>query len=133
MNAQTIIDHVAGEIAGSEQRILSRVAAGLTETRNGLRVAAARPVPIIPNRPVNSGPARLVGWSVRASGGPATLTVYDSRDDSGDVLAVVQLATDGATGNHWMGPAGVSAGEAVSVYVTGAGTVTGSLYLGSVD
>jgi hypothetical protein len=130
--AQNVIDAVGERIALQGEKVRDEIRSGLAETRNGLRVKAARPWPIIANRPANSGPARVVGWSLRADTGAATVTVYDSRDNSGDVVATVQLGA-GQSQTMWLGPGGVSCGEAVFCEVIGAGTVVGALYLGAVD
>jgi hypothetical protein len=118
--------------AVAAETIRASIAAGLAETRNALRVTGARNVPVYANTPLNSGPARLVGWSLReTSGAAAQVTVYDARTADGDVLAVLNLPANGAS-NHGLPGPGVTATEAVYFAVSG-GTVQGSLYLGAVD
>jgi len=127
-----LLENIAEKVTLSGELVRDEIRAGLSQTRNALRVQGASARPVYPNSLVHGGPSRLVGWSLRETSGsaPATVTVYDSRDASGDVLATVTVAA-GATSNHGLPVSGVSAGEAVFVAVTGA--VLGSLYLGAVD
>jgi hypothetical protein len=127
-----LLENIAEKVTLSGELVRDEIRAGLSQTRNALRVQGATARPIYPNTVAHAGPARLVGWSFRETTGsaPATVTVYDSRDASGDVLATVNVAA-GASSNHGVPVSGVSAGEAVFVAVTGA--VLGSIYLGAVD
>lgn len=107
--------------------------AGLAEYHNAARLRGARYVTA--GRPlVWGGPGRLVGWSLRASGGPVLLTLHDGHDTSGDVLATVNLATDGATSNLSF-PGGVSFVESLYVETdtSSTGTLIGAWWLGAVD
>lgn len=116
------------------ERARAEISAGLAEFHNGNRVSGARYVPVGAGGRtlVCAGPGRLVGWSVRAVGGPVSLTLRDSRDDAGDVLAVLELVA-GASSSKWFGPAGISFGEGLRVTVSGAGSLEGAVWLGAVD
>ena len=117
-------------VAGEETR--ASIAAGLGETRNALRIDAARAAQVYPNTMLNGGRCRVVGWSVRETTGsaPATVTLYDSRDGSGDVVATWNVPS-GSASNHGIPGPGVTATEALFVAVTGA--VSGAVDLGVVD
>lgn len=115
------------------ERLRDEVRAGLSQTRNALRVSGHRPVPIIANATATTEAGRLVGWTIRETSGtnPATVEVYGSRGDaSGDLLLTIQL-TAGTSTTHIGGLPGVSFGDGAFVAVTGA--VKGSLFLGVVD
>jgi hypothetical protein len=127
-----LLESIAEKVVLSGEAVRDEIRAGLQQTRNALRITGARNAPIYPNTVLNAAPARVVGWSIRETSGtnPATITLYDSRDTSGDVLAVLNLPA-GATSNHGLPSSGVTATEAVYIAVTGA--VLGSVYLGAVD
>ena len=113
------------------QRITSELRAGLAEFHNGTRITGARYIGV--NRRLAwGGTGRLVGWSVQATGGPVRCLLRDGHDESGDVLAVIDLV-DTESDNQWFGPGGISFGEALYLDVTGAGTLIGSVWLGAVD
>jgi hypothetical protein len=113
------------------QRITSELQAGMAEFHNGTRLTAARYVDV-GRRLAWGGAGRLVGWSVRAEGGAVTLTLRNGRDDSGEIMAVVQLdAANPAT--VWLGPGGVAFGEALYLDVTGPGQLVGAVWIGAVD
>ena len=113
------------------ERIRSELQAGLSQFHNGNRVTGARYLPA--NRPlVSGGNGRLVGWSVRAAGGPVSLTLRDGRDGAGDVVAVLELAA-GEDSTETLPGGGVSFGEALSAEVTGGGALQGAFYVGAVD
>lgn len=120
-------------------RMQDELAAGLQEFHNGQELRAARPLQIGAtgaNTLAWAGPARLVGWSVRATDGPMTVLLRDARSDSGDILAAIELAA-GQSQTVWLGPGGVSAGEGIYVQavqaVPATGAIQGAIYLGSVD
>lgn len=112
----------------------TELALGLQTFHNGLRLQGARPVQVgTGGRALaQAGAGRLVGWSLRAVAGAVSVTLRDSRDESGDVLAVVELPA-GTSASQWAGPGGVSFGEGVRVVATGAGTLEGTLWIGAVD
>lgn len=119
-------------------RIAGQMASGLSEFHNGNRVTAARYADVT-RRQVSNGRGRLVGWSMRNSHAtdPLTVTIRDSRDAAGDVMATFTLAA-GAGSTHQLGVAGVSFGEGLFLDVTGpaaavAGSLVGAVWLGVVD
>lgn len=107
---------------------------GLAQYANGNRLTGARPAVIgAAGRPLlSAGSGRLVGWSVHATGGAATIVLHDSRDASGDTIAAIELAA-GTSQTIWAGPGGVSFGEGLYAAITGAGAVEGSVWIGAVD
>ncbi len=117
------------------ERIGARMTAGLAEFHNGQRLTAARYVDV-GRRLVSTGSGRLVGWSMRNAHATdsLTVTVRNSRDASGDVVATLGLG-GGQGSTVWLGPGGVDFGEALFLDVTGAGagSLTGSVWLGAVD
>lgn len=131
---QKLLERIAEAVTTAGETVRSEIQAGLAQTRNGLTVRAAALRPVYPNTVTNAGTGRLIGWSLRETSGtnPVVVTLYDSRDNSGDVVAQVSLAA-GAVSNHGLPGAGVSFGEALFAEVTGAGTVRGPVYLGAVD
>ncbi len=113
------------------QHIGAKIAAGLTETHNGLRLTGAR-FHDVSRRLVSTGSGRLVGWSVRATGGPVTVLLRNGRDSAGDVMALIDLV-DTESDTQWFGPGGIAFPEALFLDQTGTGTLTGALWLGAVD
>ncbi len=129
--AERIANRLGELFALQEERTRAQIAAGLIETRNALRLQGARSESLDRSRQVSGGNARLVGWSLRAAGGAATVTLHDGRVESlGDVLASVGLAADGASSTEWLG-GGVSITEGCYAVVTG--NVSGAIYLGGQD
>jgi hypothetical protein len=128
--AEAIADRLGELFALQGDRIRDEIRAGLEQTNNALRLQGARNRPIYPNTVAWAGSGRLVGWSIAGGASGGTVTVYDSRDTSGEVLAVVAVGAD-ETHNHGLPGGGVSVTEACFVAVTG--SVTGSLYLGAKD
>lgn len=130
---EKVVEKIAEHVALEGEKIRDEVRAGLVETRNGLRVTAARYVPLPANSaPANLGPGRLVGWSALATGGPVRVTFHDGRDTAGDVFSILDLV-DGESDRTWFGTNGISFGEALYLELTGAGALTGAVYLGAVD
>lgn len=125
-----INDQVAEALLKVEQHS-AEVASGLALFNNGQRLTAARPMNVTAKR-VWGGSGRLVGWSVKATGGPVTVLVRDSRDSEGQVLAVIDLL-DTESETVSLGTAGVSFGEGIYLDRSGAGTLIGSVWLGGHD
>lgn len=135
MNNTDLLEHIAGAFALEGERIRDELRAGMAATDRGNRIDGARyrPLPTYANQPTWNGPARLVGWSLYARGQAARMVVHDGHDSSGDVVAVVDLASL-EHDSQWFGPSGVSLTEAVYLEVIGdALNVTGAVYLGAVD
>lgn len=116
-------------------RIAGKLSAGLAEFHAGNRLTAARYVDVS-RRLVSTGSGRLVGWSLRNThaADPLVVTVRNSRDASGDVVATLGLSA-GQSSTVWLGPGGVDFGEALFLDVTGAGALSlvGAVWLGVVD
>lgn len=125
------LGHLAQAIADEGERTRLAMAAGLEETRRGLRVDGAASRPVSPNAINVNAAGRLAGWSLRSAGGNV-IVLHDGADTSGDVLAVINLA-DQQSETRWLLPAGVSFVQSLYVEVTGAGTLTGALWRGAVD
>lgn len=128
---EDLVEHVGAMFALEGAKLRAEMQAGLSDFQRGLRVTGAAYRPLVANAVVYNGSRRLVGWSVRAVGGAATLTLHDGRTADDDVIATVGLSADGATDTQWMGPAGVSFVEALYAEVTG--TLVGALWIGAVD
>ena len=126
--AEKMAEHTA--LLGESVR--DAIRAGLGETTNALRVTGARYKPFpAASALLNGGPGRLVGWSVLAAG-PVRVTFHDGRDAGGDVFGVLDLV-DGESDRTWFGGPGIGFGEALYAEITGAGTLTGAVYLGAKD
>lgn len=127
-NAEKHIEHLVAALALEGDKLRSEWQAGMTQFANGLKVAGARPLPIQRNLGWG-GPGRLVGWSVKATGGPVTLLMRDSHAAAdGDIIAVIDLV-DTENETIWLGESGVSFGEALYLERTGAGTLIGSVWI----
>lgn len=127
-----IADRLGELFALQGDRIRDEIRAGLQETSNALRLRGARNRPLYPDALVWGGPGRLVGWSIRATGGAVSVTLHDGRDTAGEVLAVIDVPAGESTQGALPG-GGVSITEALYADVSGAGAVQGSIYLGAVD
>jgi hypothetical protein len=111
------------------QRIGAELSTGLAEFHNGQRVDAARYVDVRRAPLLWGDRCRLVGWSLRPAGvEPASVTLRNGRDDSAEVVAVIELGDTAQTA--WLG-GGIAVGEALWADVDG--TVEGAVYLGVVD
>lgn len=127
-------DKLGDRVEAEGARVRTELAAGLTQTRNGMRVTGARYVPFpAASSLLNGGPGRLVGWSILASAaGPVRVIFHDGRDTGAEVFSVLDLVA-GESDRTWFGPSGISFGEALYLEVVGTGTITGAVYLGAVD
>jgi hypothetical protein len=130
-----LAEHLGAILARDGERWRDEYRASMAQFAAGVRLQAARPVAIgaTPQKLLWGGSCRLVGWSLRAASGTATLTLRNGRDDAADIVATVTLSADGVTDTRWLAPGGVSVTEALWATYTGAGTVTGAVYLGAVD
>lgn len=130
------IDGRLAEVLLEVQQHSAAIAAGLAQYQNGMRLNGARPMDASRHPRLWGGEGRLVGWSLYAKGGPVELLIRDSRvAGAGDPLAGINLATDGASSVHWLGPGGVSFGEGVYLEVQSGNftALRGSVWLGAVD
>lgn len=119
------------------EQMSAELATGLQSFHNGVPLQAARYVPVgaAGGRSLACAAAgRLVGWSLRATGGPVTVVLRDSRTEAGDAIAYVELA-DNDSETVWLGPGGVSFVEGLYVQTVsaGAGVIQGAVWLGAVD
>jgi hypothetical protein len=123
------------------ERIHLSLAAGLAEYANAVRVTGSRVVSL-PGLPAAGttgllwgGRCRVAGWSIRAVGGAAVLTLRDGRDVSSPVVAAPTIGGDGQSTTAWFGPAGLTIGDALSfdATVAGGGTLVGAVYLAAID
>lgn len=113
------------------ERIRSELQAGLQETHNARPLEGARYLPAGGRGKAWSGHGRLVGWSVRAAGGAASVTLRDGDHDNADVIAVIDVPA-GESRTAWFGPGGIDFGS-LNLQRAGAGTVEGSIFIGAVD
>jgi len=130
------------ETLGNLQRALelqhAELRAALTQTTRSNRLRGARPAPA-PGASggralLSSGAGRLVGWSLTATGGPVHVTLTDAREaGAGEPVAVIDVPEGGAGAALWLGPGGVSFGDALRVDVAGTGALQGVFWLGAVD
>lgn len=133
-------DKIAAAIAAIPlelERVRDELTEGLQQFHNGVPLQGARYVPVGATGRTMAwgGSGRLVGWSLRATGGPVTVVIRDARNlDSGDPFAYIEL-TDASSSNLWFGPGGISFVEGLYVQqvAPGAGVVQGAVYLGAVD
>ncbi|MDO8107151.1 hypothetical protein Q6348_08070 [Isoptericola sp. b441] len=124
------------QLATSFDRYAAQLASGLRSFEGAIALRAARNVPVgAGGRTLaQNGQGRLVGWSLRATGGPVTVAIRDSTQaDNGDYLAFVELAAETSET--------VALGDGVSfvngLYIvassTGAGVLQGSVWVGAVS
>lgn len=121
-------------MAGTSMRVEqmhAELQAGLAQFQAGLRIDGDRYVPASRGM-LSNGSARLVGWSLRATGGAVQVTLHNGTDASGDVVAVLDLGTDSSS-TQQLGRAGVSCPAGVFIAKTGAGQLVGAVHLGAVD
>jgi hypothetical protein len=124
---------LAATVSLEGDKTRTEMAAALGQSIRGLRINGARPRPISPNAANVSAGGRLVGWSVRASGGTVALTFHDGNDATGDVIGATALLADGASETHSVMPAGIAFVQSLYVEVTGTGVPVGALWFGAVD
>lgn len=114
------------------ERLGAKLATGLSESHNGQRVTAARPLHIRASPKLWNGSGRLVGWSIFAHGA-VQVVIRDGRDADADPVAVAKLAA-GQSETIWLGPGGISMGEGVYLDVApGVESIEGAVWLGVVD
>ena len=127
------IEEIAAKVAADGEATRSALYAAFSEFRAGVRIDGAAYKPVAANAINYGGPKRLVGWSLRAVGGPVVVNFRDGQDVTGDVLGTLALE-DGRSHTTTILPAGVSfASLFVEVTSTGAGTVVGAVWLSAVD
>lgn len=120
------------------ERMSAELSEGLQPFHQGVPLQGARYVPVGVTGSAAlawAGTGRLAGWSLRATGGPVSIVVRDSRMSGGDIIACVELAAE-ASETIWLG-GGVSFIEGLYVQTVaggaGTGVIQGALYVGAVD
>jgi hypothetical protein len=133
---ETRLEHLGSAVSLEAERTRLAMAAGLKETRNGLRVdgSAYRSIPPTGGL-IYNGSRRLVGWSIRETSGtnPVNVDVYDGRSpgDFSNLVATIHLDA-GKSESVTIAP-GVSFGEGLFAVVSGGGTPSGVAWIGAVD
>jgi len=137
MGWQDELNETIGRIPLAFEQLRAELQVGLAQFHNGARLRGARSKPVgTGGTPmVWAGPGRLVGWSVHNTGATAaTMVLRDSRDATGEIVAVVELQPVGVHGSDyslWAGEGGVSFGEGLFAVITG--TIEGAVWVGAVD
>jgi hypothetical protein len=116
------------------ERLRNVTEAGLAQSHNSAPLTGARHLVAGPAGRAMAwgGAGRLVGWSVRSTGGASTVTLRDSRDTSGEIIAVINLVAETSETQCLPAP-GISFGEGLNATVTGPGVLEGAYWLGAVD
>jgi hypothetical protein len=133
------LESVAATVALEAERTRDALSAGLAETQRGMRVdgAAYRPLPPA-GGVVYGGARRLVGWSVRETGGTnaASVDLYDGGDagaiDPTRLVGTFTVPAGGSIVAHQM-PAGIAFVQGLFAVITGTGVLRGALWIGAVD
>jgi hypothetical protein len=124
---ETLFDKLTRAVTESSERVRAQIEAGFAQSENGVRLQGALARTIYPNTLAWGGQGRLLGWSARAGGADAVVTLHDGRSAEAEPLAVVTVPAN-TTSNVTLPAGGASITEAVFASVT-AGTITGTLYL----
>lgn len=124
------LDKLTATVTREALETRAELAASFTATLRGARIDAALPRPIRPNATNYGAGGRLVGWSVRASGGEVILNLRDG-DAGGDVIATVDLAA--GTSQTFSGVPGVSFVDGLFVESVGVGVPVGAVWIGAAD
>jgi hypothetical protein len=129
------LEQVGASVLEEGTRTRAEFAAGLSEAQRGLRIegAAYRPLPPA-SGVVYGGARRLVGWTVRETGGTAGVSVdlYDGADpgavDPARLVATLTVPAGGSvahTSAH-----GISFVEGLYAVVSGTGALRGAVSIG---
>jgi hypothetical protein len=136
MSWQDDLTQAIAQIPLAIEQNRTELATGVAQFQNGIRLQGARYQPVGASQGGRNlpwaGQGRLVGWSLRATGGAVSVDLRDSRDDAGDTIATIDLAA-GSSQTIWLGPGGISIVEGLRVVPSGAGVLTGAVYIGAVD
>lgn len=114
-------------VAVEGEKTRAGFAQAMAETIRGQRIKGARPRQITLNAANATSGGELAGWSVRAVGGPLTLTFRDG-DAGGDVIAAPATLADGQATTQPLTAAGISFVQNLYVEATGTGTAVGALW-----
>jgi len=127
-----LVEKLTSTIVQEAEKTRDALSAGFRASVRGQRVQGALSRPVYPNAVNYSGAGRLVGWSIRATGGEVVLNLYDGpAADPDRYIGAVDLAA--GTSQTIAIPHGVSIVEQLFVESTGAGTPVGALWIGAVD
>jgi hypothetical protein len=124
------------DMATSFDRYAAQLASGLRSFEGAIALQASRNVPVgVGGRILaQAGQGRLVGWSLRATGGAVTVAIRDSREgDAGDILAFVELAAETSETVHLGGGISFVNGLVVVATTVDGGQLQGSLWVGAVS
>ena len=126
------LDALIAAIPMEFERVRSEQQAALAQFHEGQRLDGARYVAADTRGGLMSnGRERLVGWSLRAGGSPATVNIRNGRDAiNGDIVAVIDLGI-AESKTVFLG-VGISCPDGVFLELVG-GAVAGAVWLGVVD
>lgn len=73
---------------------------------------------------------RLLGWSVRESGGtnPVAIDLYDAESATGNRVGTIRLAANESE-TVWLGEDGITVNTGIYADLTGTGTLVGCIYI----
>lgn len=140
MSEKDVLAAIAG-IPMEFERVRDELAEGVIQYHNAIPLQGARVITVGtaggPGLPGGrtlacAAAGRLVGWSLRATGGHVTVVMRDGRDIGGDPIGYCEL-DDTRSETIWLGSGGISFTDGLYVQVLGAGTAQGAVYLGAVD
>lgn len=126
------------------ERYTAELASGLRSFEGAIALRGARYVEItsVPNAAGQSaglmaqnGQGRLVGWSLRATGGAVTVLIRDSADaDNGRIVGALELAAETSDSQSFGDGVSFTQGLWVAVArpANGLGQLQGSLFVGAV-
>lgn len=128
-------DNLAETLADAQASFMSALTATLAATKLGVQIAGAevRTIKAGISQKVSTSKGRLVGFSLRETTGAASATIYlrDGNDNSGDIIAAIQLAPGESAREYYQ--YGLAFGYGVFLDVA-AGAVEGAVYVnGSAD
>lgn len=126
------IEHLAATVALEAALTRTELGAAFAQTLRGSRIDGALPRPLRANAINYGANGRLVGWSLRAVGADATITLHDGQSPDADPIATVVIpsgtsSTVGAPGS------GIGFVDALYAEVATTGSVVGALWIGAVD
>jgi len=127
-----ISDKISERIADAlleVEKHTAEVAVGLAKWRNGQMLTGARALNAADHARRWGGSGRLLGWSVKATGGAVQTLIRDGRaSGDGDIIAIIDLV-DGESETIPLGPDGISFGEGLYLDKTGAGSLIGAVWI----
>lgn len=114
------------------EKVMSEFRASLATTKVAVAIVGAEVRPLrsgLAGKNLSASNGRLMGYTLRETTGAATATMYlrDGTDNTGDMLAAIQLAA-GESRTDWFGPGGVNFGLGLFWDLV-AGSVEGSVFI----